>query len=58
LLITPTGQVHGNIAVRSLHIEEGGTLQGECHMGETPTGAPASSAGNGFSRPPPPPIGA
>lgn len=33
LVITTKGHVHGDIAVRSLLIEEGGTLQGQCHMG-------------------------
>jgi cytoskeletal protein CcmA (bactofilin family) len=33
LLITTSGHVTGDIAVRSLLIEEGGTLQGQCAMG-------------------------
>lgn len=33
LVISSSGEVHGNISVRSLLIEEGGTLQGECSMG-------------------------
>ena len=33
LEISATGQVIGDISVRALHIEEGGTLQGECNMG-------------------------
>lgn len=33
LEISATGQVVGDISVRALHIEEGGTLQGECNMG-------------------------
>lgn len=59
LLIKPSGQVHGNISVRSLLIEEGGTLQGECHMGEAVQSAPVpapNTAGNGRAKPPPPPI--
>lgn len=34
LTITATGTVLGDITVRSLLILEGGTLQGQCHMGE------------------------
>jgi cytoskeletal protein CcmA (bactofilin family) len=33
LVISSSGQVVGDISVRSLLIEEGGTLQGECNMG-------------------------
>lgn len=33
LVISSSGQVIGDISVRSLLIEEGGTLQGECNMG-------------------------
>lgn len=43
LLITAKGLVQGDISVRSLLIEEGGTLQGQCNMG---TAAPARP-GNG-----------
>lgn len=43
LLITAKGLVQGDIAVRSLLIEEGGTLQGQCSMG---TAAPVRP-GNG-----------
>ena len=35
LLITSVGQVVGDIAVRALLIEDGGTLQGQCKMGES-----------------------
>lgn len=34
LVIAATGKVFGDIAVRSLLIEEGGTLDGQCHMGQ------------------------
>ncbi len=44
LLITAKGLVQGDIAVRSLLIEEGGTLQGQCSMG---AGAPTRPVGNG-----------
>lgn len=33
LEISSSGQVLGDISVRALHIEEGGTLEGECKMG-------------------------
>jgi cytoskeletal protein CcmA (bactofilin family) len=33
LVIAATGKVYGDISVRSLLIEEGGTLDGQCHMG-------------------------
>ena len=33
LEISSSGQVIGDISVRALHIEEGGTLEGECKMG-------------------------
>jgi len=45
LLITASGHVTGDIAVRSLLIEEGGTLQGQCAMGAN-LPAPARSASN------------
>jgi cytoskeletal protein CcmA (bactofilin family) len=44
LLITAKGLVQGDISVRSLLIEEGGTLQGQCSMGAS---VPAKPAGNG-----------
>ncbi len=34
LVISSVGQVTGDIAVRALLIEDGGTLQGQCQMGE------------------------
>jgi cytoskeletal protein CcmA (bactofilin family) len=57
LVIAKSGSVLGNIAVRSLLIEEGGTLQGECSMGAaaTPTAAStAASNGRGSHIPAPP----
>lgn len=63
LEISATGQVIGDISVRALHIEEGGTLQGECNMGGkvAAKAAPKPSASSP-SRPPvsniPPPGGA
>jgi cytoskeletal protein CcmA (bactofilin family) len=48
LLITASGQVNGDIAVRSLLIEEGGTLQGQCSMGANLPAMPArTSSQNG-----------
>ena len=40
LVIAASGKVYGDISVRSLLIEEGGTLEGQCHMG---AGASTSS---------------
>jgi cytoskeletal protein CcmA (bactofilin family) len=49
LLITSTGHVLGDICVRSLLIEEGGTLQGQCAMGANLplVASHAASASNG-----------
>ena len=52
LVISSAGSVMGDISVRSLLIEEGGTLQGECHMGATegaPKAAPPRAPTNGRS---------
>lgn len=40
LVISTSGSVLGDISVRSLLIEEGGTLQGECQMGANAGAAP------------------
>jgi cytoskeletal protein CcmA (bactofilin family) len=44
LLITASGHVTGDIAVRSLLIEEGGTLQGQCAMGANLPALPGRTA--------------
>jgi cytoskeletal protein CcmA (bactofilin family) len=51
LVITSGGTVNGDISIRSLLIEEGGTLQGECKMGGGANGKTATSS----AKPPPPP---
>lgn len=38
LVIGAAGEVRGDISVRSLLIEEGGTLEGQCSMGKGNTG--------------------
>ena len=48
LVISSVGQVVGDIAVRALLIEDGGTLQGQCRMGDGST-----SGSNGASVPAP-----
>jgi cytoskeletal protein CcmA (bactofilin family) len=53
LLITTSGHVTGDIAVRSLLIEEGGTLQGLCAMGANLPAMPARASNNGRSLTPP-----
>lgn len=67
LEISASGQVVGDISVRALHIEEGGTLQGECSMGggaaaKAPTPKPSKPAPSATPRPAasnvPPPGGA
>lgn len=48
LEISSSGQVIGDISVRALHIEEGGTLEGECKMGgsgKPPRSTPSAPAG-------------
>ena len=48
LEISSSGQVIGDISVRALHIEEGGTLEGECKMGgggKPPRPAPTAPIG-------------
>jgi cytoskeletal protein CcmA (bactofilin family) len=57
LVITAAGTVLGDISVRSLLIEEGGTLQGECTMGaaaELPKPGTTSTGSNGSSLQAPP----
>jgi cytoskeletal protein CcmA (bactofilin family) len=62
LEISASGQVIGDISVRALHIEEGGTLQGECNMGgkvaakpaPKPTASSSASARVPVSNLPPP----
>jgi cytoskeletal protein CcmA (bactofilin family) len=44
LVIGSKGKVHGDISVRSLLIEEGGTLEGQCHMGRAATEAGANKS--------------
>lgn len=56
LVITTSGTVMGDISVRSLLIEEGGTLQGECKMGAAAEGASAPAGTNGGSGIQAPPI--
>ena len=51
LLITSTGNVIGDIAVRSLLIEEGGTLQGQCAMGANTPVLPSRNASATNGRP-------
>lgn len=60
LEISSSGQVVGDISVRALHIEEGGTLEGECKMGgngtttaNTKAARPTSTAPVGTPRPAP-----
>lgn len=55
LEISSSGQVIGDISVRALHIEEGGTLEGECKMGGSgkPTSRPTPTAPVGTPRPAP-----
>ncbi|HET6582961.1 MAG TPA: polymer-forming cytoskeletal protein [Nannocystaceae bacterium] len=54
LLITSSGHVVGDIAVRSLLIEEGGTLQGQCAMGANLPAMPSRGAShNGRALTPP-----
>lgn len=55
LVISSSGSVLGDISVRSLLIEEGGTLQGECNMG-TAAESGASAGTNGSSGIQAPPI--
>jgi cytoskeletal protein CcmA (bactofilin family) len=43
LVIAASGKVYGDISVRSLLIEEGGTLEGQCHMGAN-AGASSSTS--------------
>lgn len=43
LVIASSGKVYGDISVRSLLIEEGGTLEGQCHMGAGATSSTSSS---------------
>ncbi len=62
LEISSSGQVIGDISVRALHIEEGGTLEGECKMGgggKPPRPAPTAPIGTPRPAPPnlPPPGG-
>ena len=45
LVIGAAGVVHGDIAVRSLLIEEGGTLEGQCSMGGAGEAPAASTSG-------------
>lgn len=45
LVIGASGVVHGDIAVRSLLIEEGGTLEGQCSMGGVGDTPVASTSG-------------
>ncbi len=54
LEISATGQVMGDISVRALHIEEGGTLQGECNMGGGKPVKPGASAPTPTPAPRPP----
>ncbi|MBX7079062.1 MAG: polymer-forming cytoskeletal protein [Nannocystaceae bacterium] len=54
LLITARGFVHGDISVRSLLIEEGGTLQGQCSMGAAAATPKTAAPGNGRLIVPPP----
>ncbi len=54
LVISSSGAVMGDISVRSLLIEEGGTLQGECNMGASAAKS-VIPAPNG-ARPSTPPI--
>jgi cytoskeletal protein CcmA (bactofilin family) len=58
LVISSSGQVTGDIAVRSLLIEDGGTLQGQCQMGGGGTGGGAGVGAlvddDEVSLPPPP----
>jgi cytoskeletal protein CcmA (bactofilin family) len=62
LLITTSGHVTGDIAVRSLLIEEGGTLQGQCAMGANLPALPARNNGRSLTpaplpvTPAPPPL--
>ncbi|MGH1343564.1 MAG: bactofilin family protein [Nannocystales bacterium] len=63
LEISSSGQVIGDISVRALHIEEGGTLEGECKMGGSAKAPrPTAAAPAGTPRPAasslPPPGGA
>ncbi|TPV93014.1 MAG: polymer-forming cytoskeletal protein [Myxococcales bacterium FL481] len=53
LTISTTGLVLGDIVVRSLLIEDGGTLQGQCRMGANASDAPANA--NAPQNPPAPP---
>jgi len=62
LVIGASGQVQGDISVRSLLIEEGGTLDGQCRMGAAAReGIPASASAtapveNSTMRPIAPPL--
>lgn len=56
LEISATGQVLGDISVRALHIEEGGTLQGECNMGNGKPMKPTLGATPAPTPAPRPPI--
>ena len=60
LVIGAGGQVHGDISVRSLLIEEGGTLEGQCHMARSSDGAattsPTTPSKTSTSTPPPIPV--
>ena len=43
LVIGAAGEVRGDISVRSLLIEEGGTLEGQCSMGKGATTGPQAT---------------
>jgi cytoskeletal protein CcmA (bactofilin family) len=56
LVIGASGRVLGDISVRSLLIEEGGTLEGQCHMARSSDGASTGTTSNSTSTPPPIPV--